>query len=113
MRHALDTRGTSVGLPDRAERVAGVDGLRDWERVAVDGSPYRELQPYRPGARCWTSGYWPTGGCGCGEEPGRPAVGVFSDTSRPSAEAIGFCRSPLHPLAPARPGPSGVAATTS
>jgi len=34
----------------RVERVAGVDGLRDWERVAVDGFPYRELQPYRPGA---------------------------------------------------------------
>jgi hypothetical protein len=27
-----------------------VDGLRDWERVAVDGFPYREFQPYRPGA---------------------------------------------------------------
>ena len=27
----------------------GGEGLRDWERVAVDGFPYRELQPYRPG----------------------------------------------------------------
>ena len=28
----------------RVERVGGVDALRDWERVAVDGFPYRELQ---------------------------------------------------------------------
>ena len=34
----------------RVERVGGAGGLRDWERVAVDGFPYRELQPYRPGA---------------------------------------------------------------
>jgi hypothetical protein len=34
----------------RVERVAGLEALRDWERVAVDGFPYRELQPYRPGA---------------------------------------------------------------
>ena len=27
--------------------MTGVEGLRDWERVAVDGFPYRELQPYR------------------------------------------------------------------
>jgi hypothetical protein len=66
--------GAPPGL--RVERVAGVDGLRDWERVAVDGFPYRELQPWRPGALL--------------EELGLPAVGVFSDMSRPSAEALGF-----------------------
>jgi hypothetical protein len=33
----------------RVERVAGVDALHDWQRVAVDGFPYRELQPWRPG----------------------------------------------------------------
>jgi hypothetical protein len=66
--------GAPPGL--RIERVAGVDGLRDWERVAVDGFPYRELQPWRPGALL--------------EEPGLPAVGVFSDMSRPGAEALGF-----------------------
>jgi hypothetical protein len=37
--------GAPPGL--RVERVTGVAGLRDWERVAVDGFPYRELQPYR------------------------------------------------------------------
>jgi hypothetical protein len=47
------------------------------------------------------------------EEPGLPAVGVFSDMSRPSAEAIGFL--PLTRFTlwhRPRPGPSG-AATTS
>ena|GEM_PF-525390 len=34
----------------RLERVTEAGGLRDWERVAVDGFPYRELQPYRPGS---------------------------------------------------------------
>ena len=34
----------------RVERVTGAGALRDWERVAVDGFPYRELQPYRPEA---------------------------------------------------------------
>jgi hypothetical protein len=66
--------GAPPGL--RVERVTGVAGLRDWERVAVDGFPYRELQPYRPGALL--------------EEPVLPAVGIFSDMSRPSAEALGF-----------------------
>ena len=58
----------SAGL--RVERVTGAGALRDWERVAVDGFPYRELQPYRPG-RCWTSGSWTTGGCGCGSATSR------------------------------------------
>ena len=40
----------------RVERVTGAGALRDWERVAVDGFPYRELQPYRPTER----GSWPT-----------------------------------------------------
>jgi hypothetical protein len=120
----------------RVERVAGVDALRDWERVAVDGFPYRELQPYRPGQllhenvladgrlRLWVGyeddrpvcvgslfvaegvaafslgvtlpearrrGYWAAmAAVRLVEEPGLPAVGVFSDMSRPSAEAIGF-----------------------
>ena len=53
-----------------------MDGLRDWERVAVDGFPYRELVPWRPGVLLG--------------EPDLPAVGVFSDMSRPPAEALGF-----------------------
>jgi hypothetical protein len=102
--------------------VTGAAGLRDWEQVAVDGFPYRELQPYRPGVllgeraldherlRLWVGyegdrpvcmgtlfvdagvaafslgvtlpearrrGYW-------------AAVGIFSDMSRPPAEALGF-----------------------
>jgi hypothetical protein len=126
--------GAPPGL--RVERVTGVAGLRDWERVAVDGFPYRELQPYRPGAlldepvladqrlRLWVGyegdqpvcvgslfvdsglaafslgvtlpearrrGYWAAmAGVRLLEEPGLPAVGVFSDMSRPSAEALGF-----------------------
>jgi hypothetical protein len=144
----------------RVERVAGVDGLRDWERVAVDGFPYRELQPYRPGAlldervladgrlRLWVGyeddasvcvgslfvaegvaafslgvtlpearrrGYWAAmAAVRLVEEPGLPAVGVFSDMSRSSAEAIGFL--PLTRFTlwhRPRPGPSGAAATTS
>jgi hypothetical protein len=120
----------------RLERVGGPDALRDWERVAVDGFPYRELQPYRPGAlladgvladerlRLWVGyeqdepvcvgslfveagvaafslgvtlpsarrrGYWAAmAGARLVEAPGLPAVGVFSDMSRPSAEALGF-----------------------
>jgi hypothetical protein len=120
----------------RVERVGGTDGLRDWERVAVDGFPYRELQPYRPGAllgdpvladerlRLWVGyeqdrpvcvgslfvdagvatfslgvtlpsarrrGYWAAmAGVRLVEAPGLPAVGAFSDMSRPSAEALGF-----------------------
>jgi hypothetical protein len=120
----------------RAERVTGVEGLRDWERVAVDGFPYRELQPYRPGVlleervladerlRLWVGyeddrpvcmgtlfvdagvaafslgvtlpearrrGYWAAmAGVRLLEEPDLPAVGIFSDMSRPPAEAIGF-----------------------
>ena len=120
----------------RVERVGGVGGLRDWEQVAVDGFPYRELQPYRPDElldegvldderlRLWVgyegdrpvcigslfvdagvasfslggdpaAGQAPRllGGHGRGA-PGRrhrPAGGgVFSDMSRPSAEALGF-----------------------
>jgi hypothetical protein len=110
--------------------------LRDWERVAVDGFPYRELQPYHPGAlladgvlaeerlRLWVGyeqdrpvcagslfvdagvaafslgvtlpsarrrGYWAAmAGVRLVEAPGLPAVGVFSDMSRPGAEALGF-----------------------
>jgi len=120
----------------RAERVTGVGGLRDWERVAVDGFPYRELQPYRPGVlldervladerlRLWVGyegdrpvcmgtlfvdagvaafslgvtlpearrrGYWAAmAGVRLLEEPDLPAVGIFSDMSRPPAEALGF-----------------------
>jgi hypothetical protein len=120
----------------RAERVTGVEGLRDWERVAVDGFPYRELQPYRPGVlldervladerlRLWVGyegdrpvcmgtlfvdagvaafslgvtlpearrrGYWGAmAGVRLLEEPDLPAVGIFSDMSRPPAEALGF-----------------------
>jgi hypothetical protein len=120
----------------RAERVTGVEGLRDWERVAVDGFPYRELQPYRPGVlleeraladerlRLWVGyednrpvcigtlfvdagvaafslgvtlaearrrGYWAAmAGVRLLEEPDLPAVGIFSDMSRPPAEALGF-----------------------
>jgi hypothetical protein len=126
--------GAPPGL--RVERITGVAGLRDWERVAVDGFPYRELQPYRPGAlldepvladqrlRLWVGyegerpvcvgslfvafglaafslgvtlpearrrGYWAAmAGVRLLEEPVLPAVGVFSDMSRPSAEALGF-----------------------
>jgi hypothetical protein len=104
--------------------------------VAVDGFPYRELQPYRPGAlldegvlddgrlRLWVGyeqdrpvcigsllveagvasfslgvtlpaarrrGYWAAmAGVRLAHEPALPAVGVFSDMSRPSAEALGF-----------------------
>jgi hypothetical protein len=120
----------------RAERVTRVVGLRDWERVAVDGFPYRELQPYRPGVlleervladerlRLWVGyeddrpvcmgtlfvdagvaafslgvtlpearrrGYWAAmAGVRLLEEPDLPAVGIFSDMSRPPAEALGF-----------------------
>jgi hypothetical protein len=120
----------------RAERVTGVEGLRDWERVAVDGFPYRELQPYRPGVlldervladerlRLWVGyegdrpvcmgtlfvdagvaafslgvtlpearrrGYWAAmAGVRLLEAPDLPAVGIFSDMSRPPAEALGF-----------------------
>jgi hypothetical protein len=120
----------------RVERVSGAGGLRDWERVAVDGFPYRELQPYRPGVlldervladgrlRLWVGyeddrpvcvgslfvdagvasfslgvtlpsarrrGYWAAmAGVRLVEAPDLPAVGVFSDLSRPSAEALGF-----------------------
>jgi hypothetical protein len=120
----------------RAERVTGVEGLRDWERVAVDGFPYRELQPYRPGVlldervladerlRLWVGyegdrpvcmgtlfvdagvaafslgvtlpearrrGYWGAmARVRLLEEPDLPAVGIFSDLSRPPAEALGF-----------------------
>jgi len=144
----------------RVERVGGVDALRDWERVAVDGFPYRELQPWRPGSlldervladrrlRLWVAyeddrpvcvgslfvaegvaafslgvtlpearrrGYWAAmAAVRLGEEPGLPAVGIFSDMSRPSAEAIGFL--PLTRFTlwhRPRPGPSGAAATTS
>jgi hypothetical protein len=144
----------------RVDRVAGVDALRDWERVAVDGFPYRELQPWRPGEllnervlsdtrlRLWVGyqddrpvcvgslfvaegvaafslrvtlpearrrGYWAAmAAVRLVEEPGLPAVGIFSDMSRPSAEAIGFL--PLTRFTlwhRPRPGPSGAAATTS
>jgi hypothetical protein len=144
----------------RVERVAAVDALRDWERVAVDGFPYRELQPYRPGTllhervladgrlRLWVGyeddrpvcvgslfvaegvatfslgvtlaearrrGYWAAmAAVRLVEEPGLPAVGVFSDMSRPSAEAIGFL--PLTRFTlwhRPRPGPSTAAATPS
>ena len=47
------------------------------------------------------------------EEPGLPAVGIFSDMSRPSAEAIGFL--PLTRFTlwhRPRPGPSGAARTS-
>jgi len=120
----------------RAERVTGAEGLRDWERVAVDGFPYHELQPYRPGVllderaladerlRLWVGyegdrpvcmgtlfvdagvaafslgvtlpearrrGYWAAmAGVRLLEEPDLPAVGIFSDMSRPPAEALGF-----------------------
>ena len=120
----------------RVERVAGAGALRDWVRVEVDGFPYRELQPYRPGAlldervladgrlRLWVGyehdravclgslfvdagvahfslgvtlpearrrGYWAAmAAVRLLDAPGLPLVGVFSDMSRPSAEAIGF-----------------------
>jgi hypothetical protein len=120
----------------RVERVTEVGGLRDWERVAVDGFPYRDLQPYRPGVlldervladrrlRLWVGyegdrpvcigtlfvaagvasfslgvtlpsarrrGYWAAmAGVRLADQPDLPAVGVFSDLSRPSAEALGF-----------------------
>ena len=125
-----------VPLGLRVERVTGVGGLRDWERVAVDGFPYTELQPFRPGAlldervladqrlRLWVGyegdqpvcigtlfvafgvasfslgvtlpaarrrGYWAAmAGVRLLDQPDLPAVGVFSDLSRPSAEALGF-----------------------
>jgi hypothetical protein len=47
------------------------------------------------------------------DEPGLPAVGIFSDMSRPSAEAIGFL--PLTRFTlwhRPRPGPSGAARTS-
>jgi hypothetical protein len=127
--------------------------------VAVDGFPYRELQPWRPGElldervladgrlRLWVGyeadrpvcvgslfvaegvaafslgvtlpearrrGYWAAmAAVRLVEEPGLPAVGIFGDMSRPSAEAIGFL--PLTRFTlwhRPRPGPSG-AATTS
>lgn len=120
----------------RVEPVTGVGGLRDWERVAVDGFPYRDLQPYRPGVlldervladrrlRLWVGyeadhpvcigtlfvdagvasfslgvtlpsarrrGYWAAmAAVRLADQPDLPAVGVFSDLSRPSAEALGF-----------------------
>jgi hypothetical protein len=120
----------------RVERVGGAEALRDWERVAVDGFPYRELQPYRPEAllgervladerlRLWVGyegdqavcigtlfvafgvasfslgvtlptarrrGYWAAmAGVRLLDAPDLPAVGVFSDMSRPGAEALGF-----------------------
>jgi hypothetical protein len=120
----------------RVERVTGVEGLRDWERIAVDGFPYRELQPWHPGVllgervlddermRLWVGyegdrpvctgtlfvafgvaafslgvtlpearrrGYWAAmAGVRLADEPGLPAVGVFSDMSRSPAEALGF-----------------------
>jgi hypothetical protein len=120
----------------RLERAGGAEALEDWERVAVDGFPYRELQPYRRGElldervladerlRLWVGyeqdrpvcagslfveaglacfslgvtlpsarrrGYWAAmAGVRLVEAPGLPTVGVFSDMSRPSAEALGF-----------------------
>ena len=120
----------------RLERVGGTEALEDWERVAVDGFPYRELQPYRPGALLgervladerlllWVGyeqdqpvcagslfvdagvaafslgvtlpsarrrGYWAAmAGVRLVEASGLPVVGVFSDMSRPGAEALGF-----------------------
>jgi hypothetical protein len=136
--------------------VTGVEGLRDWERVAVDGFPYPDLQPYRPGVllderaladerlRLWVGyeddrpvcigtlfvdagvaafslgvtlpearrrGYWAAmAGVRLAEEPDLPAVGIFSDMSRPPAEALGFI--PLtrftlwHRPRPGRAGPT-------
>jgi hypothetical protein len=141
----------------RVERVGGVDGLRDWERVAVDGFPYRELQPYRPGVllgeraldderlRLWVGyeadrpvcigtlfvahgvaafslgvtlpearrrGYWAAmAGVRLLEEPDLPAVGIFSDMSRPPAEALGFLPLTRFTLWH-RPRPSGSAPTS-
>ena len=120
----------------RLERVGGTEALEDWERVAVDGFPYRQLQPYRPGALLgervladerlllWVGyeqdqpvcagslfvdagvaafslgvtlpsarrrGYWAAmAGVRLVEAPGLPVVGVFSDMSRPGAEALRF-----------------------
>jgi len=125
---------TPPGL--RLERVGGTEALADWERVAVDGFPFRELQPYRPGGllgervladerlRLWVGyeqdrpvcvgslfvdagvaafslgvtlpsarrrGYWAAmAGVRLAEAPGLPAVGIFSDMSRPGAETLGF-----------------------
>ena len=102
----------------------------------MDGFPYRELQPYRPGAllgervladerlRLWVGyeqdepvcvgslfveagvaafslgvtlpparrrGYWAAmAGVRLAEAADLPVVGVFSDMSRPGAEALGF-----------------------
>jgi hypothetical protein len=140
----------------RLDQVAGVAALRDWERVAVDGFPYRELQPYRPGTllgeavladgrlRLWVGyegdrpvccgslfveagvacfslgvtlpearrrGYWAAmAGVRLVDAPGLPSVGVFSDMSRPSAEAIGFLPVSRFTLWH-RPRPSGATAS--
>ena len=63
----------------RVERVTGAGALRDWEQVAVDGFPYRELQPYRPGALLDEAG------------PGRRAAGCGSATSTTGQSASARC----------------------
>ncbi|MDQ4009282.1 MAG: hypothetical protein M3228_00935 [Actinomycetota bacterium] len=120
----------------RIEAVTTATGVRDWERVAVEGFPFPEVLPWLPGAianekilsddrtRLWVGyvedrpvvigslfveagighlslgvtlpeargrGYWAAmARRRLAVLPGLPAAGVFSDMSRPGAEARGF-----------------------
>lgn len=121
----------------RIEPVHDPAGVRDWERVLVDGFPFDELQPLVPGSlvderilderrlRLWV-GYQDSGTPMCAAalfthaglaqllmaatlphgrrrgyydaiarhrlraEPDLPAGGLFSNMSRPGAQALGF-----------------------
>lgn len=120
----------------RIEEVSDAAGVRDWERVAVEGFPFPEVDPWLPGAiaddrvladpryRLWLGyvehrpvvigslftdagignltlgvtlpearrrGYWAAmAHRRLGALPGLPAAALFSDMSRPGAEALGF-----------------------
>ncbi|MGH3983019.1 MAG: hypothetical protein ACRDST_10140 [Pseudonocardiaceae bacterium] len=132
--------GPAPSVPDpaelRIEEVSDAAGVRDWERVAVDGFPFPDVQPGLPGAiadgrvladpryRLWVGyvehrpvvigsmfvdagvgnftlgvtlpdarrrGYWAAmARQRLAALPGLPAAALFSDMSRPGAEALGF-----------------------